>query len=129
MLMAMTAAMIGGIWPFGGPCRDSMARSIADRLVSAISWPWLRAATNALRVFGFCSAQDLVTTYPWMGKLAVAPWLRSASGIAPNFCSAAVANGSGMAAAEIFPAASSAAIFGNGIGWVGKRTWDSLIPF
>ncbi len=48
---------------------------------------------------------------------------------APYVCSAAVANGSGIAAAAIFPAASSAAMFGNGIGWAGKRTDDSLIPF
>src|ERR1700733_15692280 len=103
--------------------------SIADRVVSAISCPWLRAATNALSVFGFCSAHDLVTTYPWIGNSSVAPWLRSDRVTTPYCGSAAVANGSGRAAAATFPAASSAAIIGKGIGWVGKRTEDNLIPF
>ena len=71
----------------------------------------------------------MVTTYPWMGNCSVAPWLRSASSTAPYCCSAAVANGSGIAAASIFPAASCAAMIGNGIGAAGKRTWVSLMPF
>ena len=57
-----------------------------------------------------------MATYPWMGNSSVAPWFRSASLTAPYCCSAAVANGSGIAAAAIFPAASCWAMMGNGIG-------------
>src|ERR1700733_4838404 len=116
-------------WYMTSATRWIRTLSIADRVVSAISWPWVRAATNALSVFGFASAHDLVTTYPWIGNSSVAPWFRSDRVTTPYCCSAAVANGSGMAAAATLPAASAAAITGNGIGWVGKRTEDSLIPF
>src|SRR6202451_4151940 len=129
MLTAITEAMIGGISPFCGPLSDSMDCSIADRVVSAISWPWVRAATNALSVFGFASAHDLVTTYPWIGNSSVAPWFRSDRVTTPYCCSAAVANGSGMAAAATLPAASAAAITGNGIGWGGGAPEDRFVPF
>ena len=102
--------------------------SIADRVVSAISCPWVSAATNALSVFGFASAHDLVTTYPWIGNSSVAPWLRSDRVTAPYCCSAAVANGSGIAAAATFPAASAAAITGKGIGCGGESHRRQLDP-